>query len=77
MRKLFGEEGLGAYDGTLAGEDFSEYLRHVPGVFAFLGTRNTEVGAVYPQHSCYFTIDESVLKNGVMFAAQYALDTLA
>ena len=77
VRKLFGEEGLGAYDGTLAGEDFSEYLRHVPGVFAFLGTRNPEVGAVYPQHSCYFTIDESVLKNGVMFAAQYALDTLA
>ena len=49
----------------------------MPGVFAFLGTRNPEVGAVYPQHSCYFTIDESVLKNGVMFAAQYALDTLA
>lgn len=77
VRKLFGEGALSDYEGTLAGEDFSEYLQHVPGVFVFLGTNNPDVGATYPQHSCYYTIDESVLANGAMLAAQYAVDYLA
>lgn len=77
VTKLFGEGALANYEGTLAGEDFSEYLRYVPGVFVFLGTNNPEIGAVYPQHSCYYTVDESVLKMGAMLAAQYAFDYLA
>ena len=75
--KLFGKEAVADYEGTLAGEDFSEYLRFVPGVFVFLGCRNPEIGAVHPQHSCYYTVDEGVLANGAMLAAQYALDYLA
>ena len=75
--KLFGEEAVADYEGTLAGEDFSEYLRFVPGVFVFLGCRNPEIGAVHPQHSCYYTVDENVLANGAMLAAQYAIDYLA
>ena len=59
-----------------AGEDFSEYLDIVPGVFVFLGCRNPDVDAVYPQHSGYYTVDESVLKNGAALAAQYAIDFL-
>ena len=75
--KLFGEEAVSDYEGTLAGEDFSEYLDVVPGVFVFLGCRNPDVDAVYPQHSGYYTVDESVLKNGAALAAQYAIDFLA
>ena len=40
-----GAEGVADYRGTLSGEDFSEYLRFVPGVFCFVGTRNPAVGA--------------------------------
>lgn len=77
VTKLFGEQAISDYEGTLAGEDFSEYLRTVPGVFVFLGTNNPDIDAVHPQHSCYYTVDESVLKNGAMLAAQYAVDYLS
>ena len=74
--KVLGEEAVGSYEGTLAGEDFAEYLQIVPGVFVFVGTNNPEIGAVHPQHSCYYAIDENVLVKGSMVAAQWALDML-
>lgn len=75
--KVLGPEGEGHYRGTLSGEDFSEYLRRVPGVLAFVGCRNPQIGATYAQHSCFYKVDESVLAKGSMVAAQYALDFLA
>lgn len=75
--KLLGEDGVGHYRGTLSGEDFSEYLRRVPGMLAFLGCRNPAIGATYAQHSCFYKIDETVLAKGSMLAAQYAIDFLA
>ncbi len=75
--KVLGEEAQGSYRGTLSGEDFSEYLHRVPGVLAFLGTRNPAIGATFAQHSCYYKVDESVLIKGSMLMAQYALDFLA
>lgn len=74
---VLGEDALAHYEGTLSGEDFSEYLHLVPGVFVFIGARNPEVGAQYPQHSCYYEVDESVLIKGSMVAAQYAYDFLS
>ena len=74
---VLGEQAVGAYEGTLAGEDFAEYQRYVPSVFAFVGTRNPEIGADHPQHSCYYTIDESVLAKGAMVAARWACLQLA
>ena len=74
---VLGPQAVGSYEGTLSGEDFSLYQRMVPGVLAFLGTRNPDIGATYAQHSCYYTVDESVLTKGTMLAAQYALDALA
>lgn len=74
--KVLGEDALAKYEGTLSGEDFSEYLRVVPGVFVFVGGRNSEKGADHPQHSCYYEVDESVLKSGSMLAAQYTFDFL-
>ena len=75
--KVLGENATGSYRDTLSGEDFSEYLRRVPGVFVFVGTRNPAIGATFPQHSCFYTVDESVLARGAMLAAQYAIDFLA
>lgn len=75
--KTLGEEGVGSYRGTLSGEDFSEYLRRVPGMLAFVGCRNPQIGATFAMHSCYFKVDESVLAKGSMVASQYAIDFLA
>ena len=75
--EVLGEDAVGSYEGTLAGEDFAEYLAHVPGVFVFVGTRNPAIGAEHPQHSCYYTIDETMLAKGSMVAAQWACDMLA
>lgn len=74
--KVLGEDALAKYEGTLSGEDFSEYLRVVPGVFVFVGGKNPEKGADHPQHSCYYEVDESVLASGAKLAAQYAFDFL-
>ena len=74
---MLGEDAVSGYRGTLSGEDFSEYLNFVPGVFCFVGTRNPEVGATHPQHSCFYTIDESVLSKGSAVAAQWACRMLA
>lgn len=72
----FGDDALAHYQGTLSGEDFAEYLQHVPGVFVFTGIRNPQAGTTHPQHSCYYDVDESVLAPGAVAAAQWALDML-
>ncbi len=74
---VLGTKAVCDYRGTLSGEDFSEYLRHVPGVFCFIGTRNSDKGITHPQHSCYYTVDEDVLAGGSMVAAQWACRMLA
>ena len=77
VEKVLGADAVSEYEGTLAGEDFAEYLRFVPGVFVFVGTKNPAIGAEHPQHSCYYTVDESVLVKGSMVAAQWACDMLS
>ena len=77
VRKCLGAAGEGCYRGTMSGEDFSEYLRRVPGVLAFVGCRNPQIGATFAQHSCYYKVDESVLAKGSAVAAQYAIDFLS
>jgi amidohydrolase len=73
VKKIMGEDALTLMEKTMSGEDFADYQQVVPGVFAFLGIRNGEQGA-YPQHSSFYTIDESVLPQGAALAVQYALD---
>lgn len=74
---VLGDSAVTQYEGTLAGEDFAEYQSLVPSVFVFVGTNNPAVGADHPQHSCYYTVDESVLAKGSMVAAQWACRELA
>jgi amidohydrolase len=77
VEKTLGPEAVTLYERTLMGENFAEYQRVVPGVFAFLGSRNPSKGADAPHHSECFNIDEEVLPGGAAVAAQYALDYLA
>ena len=76
--EVLGSDAIVTYQGAMPGEDFSEYLKHRPGVFVFLGSGTADTrGKVWPQHSCRYDPDESVLVRGSMLAAQYAADFLA
>ncbi len=61
---------------TTGGEDFSEYMTNVPGVFAFVGICNEEKDTCYSIHHPKFTVDEDMLKIGAALHAQYAWDFL-
>jgi amidohydrolase len=56
------------------GEDFGIFLEHVPGVLALMGVGNEVCGAIWPQHSSRYTVDEDALLNSVMLYVQVALD---
>ena len=75
--KVGGAALLGTMKPTTTSEDFSEYQKLIPGVFAFIGVANEECGAVYPQHSCHYRVDESALLNGALVYTQVAADFLA
>jgi IAA-amino acid hydrolase len=57
---------------TMAAEDFGFLAAVVPGVFAFLGTRNESVGATHGLHTPRFTLDEGVLPLGAALHATMA-----
>lgn len=76
IRKNFGPDSLVNYPATTGGEDVSEYLNRVPGVFVFLGIDDEEIGAIYPNHNSHFTFDEKILFQGAVAAAQYCVDFL-
>jgi carboxypeptidase Ss1 len=73
---------LGSIPGTrtlevpplLIAEDFSFFLRKVPGTYYFLGTRNGKKGCVYPNHSSRFRLDEDMLKYGAASLAKLAFE---
>lgn len=54
---------------TMGGEDFSEYVKAVPGVFVFLGS-----GVGKPHHSPHFDIEESVLPLGTAFHVGFVME---
>lgn len=72
----FGEEAVMRFEPIMGGDDFSEYEAIAPGVYVFLGVGNPETGAIWPQHSNHYRIDESTLIKGAIAAVQYAVDYL-
>lgn len=58
---------------SMGGEDFGEYLLHVPGTFFRLGVSNYEKNIEAPLHSPHFDIDESCLPIGVATMTYAAL----
>ena len=73
-RKVIGKDAPVSRPGTMGGEDFAFFMDKVPGAVALLGIRNEACGAVYAQHSCHYTVDESALLGGAMLYAQTAMD---
>ncbi len=61
---------------TMAGEDFSDYLTHAPGAFAFVGFNNPDKQADYPHHHPQFAIDEDALAIGAELHVRTALKML-
>lgn len=72
--KLYGEEEVTMHPPITGGDDFAYFCEKVPGFFAFIGARNSEIGCDYPHHHECFNIDESVLKKGAAMYAQVAAD---
>lgn len=76
VTKVLGSDALYDHDLVMGGEDFSFYQDKKPGSFMLVGTYNPECNAVYPNHSNYFTSDESILSGGSGVYAQTAIDWL-
>lgn len=75
-RQVLGENFQADYEVTMGGEDFSEYGLKVPAAIALLGVRNEAVGAVWPQHSNNYCVDESVLVRGALIHVLTAVEFL-
>ena len=56
------------------GEDFGLFLEKVPGALALVGVGNEACGAIWPQHSSKYTVDEDALIKSVMLYVQVAMD---
>lgn len=74
--KVFGAEGIKELGRQMNSEDFSYYLKDIPGLYAFVGYRNEEKGAIYPPHHEKFKIDEDYMMYGFKMHIQFALDFL-
>ncbi|QHT63998.1 amidohydrolase [Paenibacillus lycopersici] len=59
--RTFGAEAVTESPLIMAGEDFSYYLREVPGCFMFVGAGNPACGATFPHHHPRFDIDERAM----------------
>ncbi len=58
----------------MGNEDFSCFLRQVPGTYFFLGSHNSRKGIIHPHHHPKFDIDEDVLWLGSAVFAQAVFD---
>lgn len=75
--EALGSEHLQSTKPITPGEDFSAYLKYVPGAFMLLGTGNPQQDStVHPLHSCHFNVDESALIKGALVEAQVAYNLL-
>jgi amidohydrolase len=59
-RGVFGPENAGIMKPNMVGEDFSYFLKEIPGAFCFVGAGDPNK-PMYPHHHPHFQIDEGVL----------------
>lgn len=74
---IVGEENTELAPSFMGSEDFAFYLDKVPGSFLFLGIKNDNIGATFPPHSPYYTIDEDVLPIGAAIHAAFAISCIS
>ena len=73
-KKIMGEGAPVSVPATMGGEDFAFFMQKAPGAVALLGVRNEECGAIWPQHSSHYRVDENALVKGAMLYVQTAMD---
>lgn len=73
-RKAISADAVIAIDRITGGEDFAYFMEKVPGAIALMGVGNESCGAVWPQHSGKYRVDENALINSVLLYAQVAVD---
>jgi len=73
-RKAISADAVISVDPVTGGEDFAYFMEKVPGAIALIGVGNEACGAVWPQHSGKYLVDESALINSVLLYAQVAAD---
>jgi len=62
--EIVGRENVRDDIRTMGGEDFSAFLRKVPGCFIAIGSRNSSRGLIYGHHHPRFDVDEQCLAIG-------------
>ena len=58
---VIGEENVKERSAVMGGEDFSYYLKNVPGTFFFTGAEVSDPEQVYPHHHQLFDFDERAM----------------
>jgi amidohydrolase len=71
VRAAAGEDVLEDLAPIMGGDDFSAYLEHAPGCYAFIGA-----GGEFPHHHPRFVIDERALEIGTRLHCTVALRAL-
>ena len=62
---------------SMSGDNFAEFLQHVPGTYAYLGTGNPSLpNTLLSNHNGEFDVDEEALALGAGLYAGYALSRL-
>ena len=75
--KIIGKEKcIDLIDPVMGGEDFSEYLKIVPGAFFRLGTCDEEKKTCVSQHNSRFDVDDEALAVGMKIMGASALQFL-
>ena len=77
-RRLFGESNvITKRTPSLGGDDFAEYIKLIPGAYAYVGSGNPlKETTTVAHHDCHFDIDEDALYTSVKILCAYAIDYL-
>ena len=62
---------------STGGEDFSDYLPHVPGFFYWFGSRNEEKGCTWAWHNPHFRADEDSISVAARLYANTVFEAIA
>jgi len=74
-KEIIGDKNtVNLVDPVMGGEDFSEYLKIVPGSFFRLGTANHQKGTDHSQHNSMFDVDDNALEIGMKILGATALE---
>lgn len=68
--KIFSEKDFVHVPPMMLGEDYSNYLKTIPGAFAFVGAGTDR----FPNHHSRFDMDEKALLSGVKLVLAYAVE---